>query len=274
MFVKTLDVLVLSNGNDEPHRRLTRQCLETLRDQRTPHRLQIFVAESCACAETLAEYAAVFQDGPADRPYRAFASPAPFNFNRTVQVGLEFMDRFPPVEPAAQNAVLISNNDVTYESDCLERLLQALDEVDSVSPWMPGYHDELHGGDASNGELRLGYDILKYVAGWSYAFNRNLLGREDWLAPAKLFPEQLHFWYQDNFYSDVLRHYGIRHALVRGAQAVHRFESSHDLLADRQGATHGLKSTYHRCRAELHRSAKPARSAGLWSRLVGAWRAA
>lgn len=269
----TLDVLVLSNGKDERHRALTRRCLETLRDQRTRHHVRIFVAESHYRPKPLAEYAAVFGDDASDRHCQVFPSPSPFNFNGTVQAGLEFIDRFPPVEPTADNAVLISNNDVTYEPDCLDQLVQALQEVDSVSPWMPGYHDELHqtaAGDAeSPTELRLGYEILKHLAGWSYAFNRSILGRDPWLTPAMLFPRELHFWYQDNFYADVLEHCGIRHALVPAARAVHLFESSHDLLTNRSRATVGLKATYQRCRAKLIGASNPSRFAGLWQRLWG-----
>lgn len=274
----TVDVLVLSCGKTPKHRALTVQCLDSLRAQRTRHRVRIIVAESHRGEDLSPHYLAPFRDADAARSCRLIPSPLPFSFNQTVQTGLAAMDRDPPADRGPNDAVLISNNDVTYAADCLERLVAALGQVDSVSPWMPGFHDPLHeplqaGAGDSTVDLIRGYEVSRHLAGWSYAFNRRILGRNEWLTPEGLFPAKLKFWYQDDFYADVLQQNGLVHALVPSANAVHAYQSSHDLLPNQERATYGMKPTYEKLRERLRSGKTPQRTTGFWNWLPRRWAA-
>ena len=59
-----------------------------------------------------------------------------------------------------------------------------------------------------------------------------------------LFPDELPFWYQDNFYAHVIKAHGFKHGLVCSAHCVHLESKSHALIENIADFTDNLKPVY------------------------------
>jgi len=236
----TIDAIILSNSKTPEIIQMTGECISSLCESvdHSRYNLRICVVES--------------HPGDHGYPCTVVQAPKPFSFNASVQAGIaEGPASFPLESLVARNCILISNNDVVYEQNCLNELMAALEEVDSASPWMPVFHNGLHSCEQPEANVIPGYQTGYHVCGWSYAFNRRILGLNEDLTITGLFPKEIQFWYQDNYYADVLQLSGVRHAIIRDANARHIGEQSHSLLKDRNDSTHGMKKVYDRRKREL-----------------------
>jgi tetratricopeptide (TPR) repeat protein len=248
----TIDVVLLSYAKDEKRKLITLRCLESISRQTVldEHRIRVIIGES---EPSIGEYdyanSELYQKH-ANLSVHTIPIGKPFSFNRAVVECIEFADCF-PVETDGNNCILVSNNDVIYNGTCFAELVKALRVVDSASPWMPVWHNRLHDCDRPKENIILGYQVPYHLTGWSYAFNRRIIGIGEYLKLDKLFPPELSFWFQDNFYADALRHHGIKHAIIRDAQAIHQHESSHDLLDNRAEQTAGMRPVYEQLRDQM-----------------------
>lgn len=129
-----------------------------------------------------------------------------FNYNKFLNIGFKNLKN--------KDKIIISNNDVIYNSDCMQKLEAGLDVYDSVSP--SEYFQETEVGTA----------VGKHVKGWCIGLNYNVyekMGSWD---------ESFKFWYQDNDYCNFLENKKLKHALIGDAIAKHLVSQSHYLLDD------------------------------------------
>ena len=244
----TVDVIVLSYAKDSKHLGQTLKCLESLARQTIVAQgqtLRIWVGENNIgvprelYTEHLASYTGV--------QCKLVYTPLPFSFNEAVQVCVKAADAAPLLTERGNNCILVSNNDVVYADNCLEEMLKGLSVVDSVSPWTKGWHNDLHQSPSPATNVIEGYQVPYHVTGWSYAFNRRIIGISRYLTISELFPVEIRFWYQDNFYAAMLKLHGIKHAIIRDANAVHEHESSHELLDSAYQMKDGMKPVFEAC---------------------------
>lgn len=146
-----------------------------------------------------------------DLPCRFVFPEEEFNYNRFLNKGFESLKN--------KNKVIISNNDVIYSNDCLQKLEESLDVYDSVSPC------------ESYQSTEVGSEVGKHVKGWCIGLNYNVyekMGKWD---------ESFKFWYQDNDYCNFLKMNNFTHAVIGNAIAKHLVSRSHYLLDDIQEFT-------------------------------------
>jgi len=155
----------------------------------------------------------------------------PFNYNAAVQFALKDLDRNP------SDFFTLLNNDVIAFRDSLWFMEKALlAEYGVVSAWsattlvQQSFTCDVEG-------YRAGHTF----SGWAWMTTFKVIDR---IGVENLFPEELAFWYQDNFLLDVFQKNRIRHALIRKARIDHLESRSHRLLDDHAAATVGQHSVY------------------------------
>jgi len=137
----------------------------------------------------------------------------PFNYNRFLNFG---------IEKAESEHILISNNDVIYNPNCLNKLYESLKIYDSVSPWDLASSYKFFNQKTTFIE---GNTVGQHVTGYSIMVKRNtlnIIGK---------FDERFSFWYQDNDYCNLLKHHNLKHALVTDALCTHLGSQSFKLLS-------------------------------------------
>jgi hypothetical protein len=129
---------------------------------------------------------------------------------------------------------IVLNNDVILSPDCIDKLVQT--GIDSCSPKDPtlNLHDSYKG-------IVFGYRTSYQVCGWALMFSLDLVRK---CTIGALFPNELPFWYQDNFYAHVIKKHGYNHGLVCDAHCVHLESKSHNLITDLPALTDKLKPVY------------------------------
>lgn len=142
-----------------------------------------------------------------------------FNYNKFLNIG---------ISNTTDTKLLLSNNDVVYTPNCIDKLNDALNLYDSVSPCDT---DETT-------EFTEGYDVETILKGWSIGVNRHVIEKMGG------FDEQFIFWYQDNDYANTLKQFNFLHARVNNARAIHKYQQSHTLLENAYNATHGSTNSF------------------------------
>lgn len=210
-----VDVIVLSYAKTAKEYAMTAQCLRTLRTSETAIRFNVIVVETNTpeMLNQLAGGQRWFDD-----ECRVIFPRKGFNYNEFLQIG------FAELAGSTADSLLIINNDVVFEAGFAKKLLHALQEFDSVSPWCPDYHERFFDSQQA---FHAGYRTSFELCGWTIMFRKSLLKQ---LPFHELFPTDFEFWFQDNYYGWQLQRHGARHALVSAAIVHHAFQQSHDLL--------------------------------------------
>ena len=211
-----IDCIMLSNTYSEEIQTMTQEAIQSIRDS---HDVNMFVVESNFNRQGESWYS--HYDGEEIHPFE------PFGYNKYLQLGLRY---------SKAPYILIVNNDIRMDRNCLPRLLKALEKWDSVSPKDPTLN--LH--DNHRGEIE-GYRTSYYVCGWALMFKREVLEK---ITAEHLFPDALKFWYQDNFYAWQLERHGFHHAMISDAYCIHLGSKSHELIDETY--TNGQKEIYER----------------------------
>jgi hypothetical protein len=152
-----------------------------------------------------------------------------FNYNQAVQLGLS-MD-------TDSDAYIICNNDIEPKKGYLDALIKS--GYKSCSPLDPTL--KLHDNAP---EVWEGYRTSYQVCGWFIFFRSSVLS----LGIENLFPLELGFWYQDNWYADQIRKAGIKHALISNSLVIHLESKTHDYLPE--GMTHEQELIYKKLKDE------------------------
>lgn len=135
-----------------------------------------------------------------------------FNYNRYLNYGLTFCK--------GEN-ICISNNDVIYDRNTLEVLINYLDKYDSVSPWdlnsSKNYYKEKG--------IYEGYSTGSHITGWCIVTKQSTIQKI-----GGKFDEQFSFWCQDDDYSMLLKSNNLKHALIGDVSVLHTSGQSHKLF--------------------------------------------
>jgi len=151
-----------------------------------------------------------------------------FNYNRFLNIGISHILR-------TDDKFIISNNDVIFHPGCVQEISSKLSTYDSVSP--VDTNNTKHTNVFPN--VVEGYDIGNHITGCCIGLTKQTYEK------IGKFDETFKFWYQDNDYANLLKHYNLKHALLRDAKITHIGFQSHKLLGEKHlEMTHGLEKTY------------------------------
>jgi hypothetical protein len=147
-----------------------------------------------------------------------------FNYNQSILLGLKVAGH--------AYAYIIANNDIEPQDGYLDELIESsYESCSSLDPTLM-LHDNAP-------EVWEGYRTSYQVCGWFLFFKRSVIEK---IQPIKLFPMELGFWYQDNWYADQIQKHGIKHALIRDSKVIHLESKTHDFLPS--GMTHEQYKNY------------------------------
>lgn len=217
--VPIVDVLVLSWSKDKERYDMTVKCINNLRLSSAGIPLNIVVVETNAnITNEPFVNANVFGSD-----VKLICPNEPFGYNRYLQIG------YAALSGSKAKFIMILNNDVViFNRHFMVRMIVHMATFSSVSPL--GLREAQWGRINQSINVHSGYD-LNVINGWCILFDKTILNA---ISFDRLFPAQLEFHRQDEFYADMLKSRGIRHALVCDAQALHLQAQSHALLSDEQ----------------------------------------
>lgn len=221
-----IEVVMLSNCRDSAKEIMTRKAIESVR--KSGEETRIILVDSSGRKDLK------FGDS------LIISVAGKFNYNRNLLIGMEYL--------SGAEYVLFLNNDTYTHVGALTRLKLMLSRYDSVSPRSPRwiYHKEFNGG------VYEGFRTSFEFCGWAIMTRQSLFNE---VPRETCFPLDLFFWYQDNYFADVLQVSGKRHALVGSAIIDHLQGKSHDIVKETgeyDAHTWGLKQKYEQLRAELY----------------------
>lgn len=149
-----------------------------------------------------------------------------FNYNKFLNIGLKTIK---------DEKIIITNNDVEFLPGCVSEINSKLSVYDSISPF--DFYNKNH--TTLSRPIVEGYEIGNHVTGCCLGLTSNTLSI---IGP---FDESFKFWYQDNDYTNLLKKYNLKHALLRDAKIKHYGQQSHRLLGNNHyNMTHGLETIY------------------------------
>jgi GT2 family glycosyltransferase len=153
-----------------------------------------------------------------------------FNYNKAMKQGIkrgfEISERY--------DYIVMANNDIEPRPDCLLKLLEH--NPDSASPKDPTliYHKPYTG-------ITFGYRTTYVLCGWFIAMRFDVFRH---IGIDSLLPDEIEYWYQDNWISDMLKVHGHNHCLVADALCVHLGSQSESLLGNKAHMTEGQRKAY------------------------------
>ena len=226
--MKELDIIMLTNTNDDKIYKMTSNAIKTLRQSTSENLFNLILVESNK--ET--EY--VYDVDVYLRPEESF------NYNKYLNIA---------VEHCICDYSAVSNNDVLFNPGWWEKLRDAMIQhnLDTASPKSPT--EQI--GIVPRAELRHrftpvnkvveGHDIAYTFCGWFWDMKKEV---KEWLFPLD---EQFSFFYQDNDITMRLKEKGCKHALVGGSLVNHFGQSSHKILLESKNYyrhTFGLEKNF------------------------------
>ena len=207
-----IDVIILSYAKSQNEYNLTQSCIWSIKKS-------LNIIPNIIVVETnskVTKYPDVYQVDELIVPN------IEFNYNKFLNLGLK---------KTKTDYILISNNDVMYEENCLNILVNKLiKKYDSVCPL-----DISTNLTTTSEEDIAWYTIGKLVTGWSILFKKEILNKIGY------FDEQFSFWYQDNDYANWLEKCKLKNALIPTALIHHYGKQSHNLMTTEElyEKTHG-----------------------------------
>jgi GT2 family glycosyltransferase len=207
-------VIILAASTDQDKIEMTQAAVDSVKSKQ--HRVNVLVVDS----HVLHPY----------RNSRTILQHEPFNYNRNLKEGIRYIvaDQF------KYDYFLVLNNDVLLGESCIDNLINT--GLDSCSPKDPtlAIHEAYKG-------ITFGYRTSYQLCGWALMFSRYLLYE---CGIDTLFPNELPFWFQDNFYGHVIKANKFQHALIADAHCIHLESKTHELLTNRHDLTEGLRPKY------------------------------
>ena len=229
--MNTIGVIILSYAKTEKEYNMTINTIETLLKSKGDFKFNIVVVETNSdlinesfVGESLYNNIQVNIVFPLEN----------FNYNKFLLKGYKMLTGLE--DPLSH--LLILNNDVLIDENAINLLVEGLNQYDSVSAKCPKY--ELHKNYNKNIE---GYKTSYEVCGWNIMFKASLL---DIVSFEKLFPIELEFWFQDNYYAHQLKKHNLKHCLINNALIEHLESQSHNLLDNKERMTIGMQEIYYK----------------------------
>ncbi len=213
-----VNVIILSYAKTPKEWDMTARCITSLVQSSPTIGLCISVVETNSDAKKYPEWS----DGKRVSINTFFPCES-FNYNKFLQIGRG-------TRRTDAKYCLILNNDVTaFNQNFLETMIDGLERqsVDSVSPI--GLREQSYRKQNLNIEAYLGFDVNREVNGWCMLFSEDILKTVTF---EKLFPADLKFYYQDNWYAQMLKNHGFKHAVLTAPRALHLQRQSHGLVSE------------------------------------------
>jgi len=226
-----IGVIILSYAKTEREYNMTCNTIETLLKSKGEHSFQIVVVET--------------NDNLIDEPFvkdflynnitvNVVFPLKKFSYNEFLLAGYSMLTELD--EPLSH--LMILNNDVLIDENAINLLVEGLKQYNSVSAKCPKY--ELH---KSYTEDIVGYRTSYEVCGWNIMFKTSLLNI---VSMEELFPVELEFWFQDNYYAHMLKKHNLKHCLINNALIEHLESQSHNLLSNKDEMTIGMQKVYYK----------------------------
>lgn len=186
-----VNAVILSGSYNDAIETMTQRAIDTLIKYKGIHDLSVTVVESHN--DTIAY----------NHANMVYLIGQEFNYNKSLVAGI--------LNNNECDAYLLCNNDIIAHEGYLEALVDS--KYESASPKCPVL--ELHSGYRGNVP---GYRTSYQVCGWCLFVTAQIV---DKIGVINLFPPELPFWFQDNFYADQIKRHGFTHALVCDAFVTH-----------------------------------------------------
>jgi GT2 family glycosyltransferase/glycosyltransferase involved in cell wall biosynthesis len=210
-----IDVIILAYSKTSKEYEMTRRCIRSLRCSSPDISLNIIVVET---NPNLAREP--FATVPLFEPDIKLVQPnKPFGYNDFLNEG------YTQRSPTSKHILLLNNDVIVFCQDFLKKMLQGLNTVQSVSAY--GLRESTWGRLNDKDSLIVDFDVNSALVGWCILFNKAILHT---IPFQNLFPREIAWYGQDNYYGAQLAHYGYKHALVTAAKALHLQMQSHYLL--------------------------------------------
>ena len=140
-----------------------------------------------------------------------------FNYNQFLKIGVQHL-----LSAGKCDYVLILNNDILAYPSAIDNLVRF--GLESCSPVNPINHEQI-----GVTKLTFGYSIRYHVVGWGLCLRSSLF---DKLSLDDLFPSEFSFYHQDNYFSHVIKEFGVIHGVVPHSKIVHYEGVSHSIRPD------------------------------------------
>lgn len=199
--MQNVDVILLTNSATERIVRMTRRSIISMQDAEDNYKFNVTLMESGR--DCRPEYADIVKHYVVPKTN--------FNYNKFLNLGFEYL---------TSDWVVISNNDVGYERFWFDEIMKINAErpdIQSFSPKDPFLYMKYFDGHflGHKGTYYESYNVHEAVMGWCLVIKREALEK------IRPFDELFDMYYQDNDYAEMLKLYGIKHALVRHSIACH-----------------------------------------------------
>lgn len=188
---KLVGVVILAKTDSKISERVTQMCITS-----------ICVLNRTRCAVVVIESGQFTKYKNAE----VITPDVPFGYNEFMCIGIEHLrSQYNP------DYYLLINNDVVVLSRSIDTLVCS--GVASASPVDPTKEEQF-----GIPRPTLGYSIRYHVLGWALFVRADLISH---FGCEQLFPRDIRFYWQDNHYSDFIRHYCIKHYVIPRAQMIH-----------------------------------------------------
>ena len=189
----TFDVVILAYSRTEEHRKITEDCIKSLKNAKNKIDVNIIVLESF---DKRAKFEGVTN---------VFFSEAKFCYNNSMNEGFKY---------TTADYVFFCNNDLFFYDGWADSCYNVFHMgYKSLSPFCPSSHNRFN--VIQGNYLLEGYQVGFHVAGWCIGVERKMF--EDLGG----FNTAVDFWYSDNLYAEQLKIAKVKHALVCNAVVRH-----------------------------------------------------
>lgn len=223
-----VDAICLTKTSDSYYYEMCAKTISTLFESQPEVEFNLILIES---AEPREEYSKI-KIGNLNNKINYIVPKEKFSYNKFLNIGMQYAN--------TSDWLLVINNDLVFEPGWLDRIMEASNsrpDIDSFSPFEPNFHNKYYGGWASS-EINESYEVNFGVCGWCILMKKSVMySMVKW-------DERFLSWYQDNDYSEFLKHNGIKNALIRSSIVHHLGGSSINLLEDKSLMTLGMKKVF------------------------------
>lgn len=217
-----IDVIILSYAKSDNIINMNNDCINSLNNSTKDYKFNILLIETESTKEYKYE----------QKNVRVIQPKIEFNYNQFLNIGLK---------ECKNDWILISNNDVLYHKEFMDKLIEANNKDKSLLSMSPIDNDcDTQKIFDRQIKIHYGYRTAYEIAGWSILVNKSVIKKIGG------FDEQFNFWYQDNDYANSLEVNGIKHALITESKVTHLLSKSHNLIEEEKlfKMTYGLQEKY------------------------------
>lgn len=221
------DMIFLVNTFDQDVYKMTKAAIDSLRESESENSFRVILVESN------------HNNPPCYDVDLSLSYVGDFNYNRALNMAFDWVH---------SDYVAVFNNDVFFQDNWYTNLRYNMDlfELDCASPWCPVNQQ----GPSPQAQALLnsyqpstvvvGHEAMIHIAGWGWLIKRDVLNN---LRP---FPEDLSFWFSDNYMGHQLRRLGYKAGCVRDSHVIHFGQQSYKHIDPSKihGMTMGLQSKY------------------------------